>query len=138
MAEYTKPLTDLDNEHTRPYWDCLKQHDCRLQRCSDCGHVRFPVGPVCTDCLSDRYEWARLSGRGTVWSWVRFHHLYHKGWQDELPYNVAYVLLEEGIGLITNLVDVAFEEITFEMPVEVAYDDVTDEVSLPKFQPVRA
>lgn len=138
MAEYTKLLPDLDNPHTRPYWDYVKQHDFRMQRCLECGHIRFPVTPVCTDCLSNRFEWARLSGRGKVFSWVHFYHVYQKGWQDEMPYNVAYVLLDEGIGLITNLVGVKPEEIAFDMPVEIYYDDVTDEVSLPKFQPVRS
>lgn len=138
MADYLKPLPDLDDEHTRPYWDYLKQHELRLQRCLDCGHIRFPVLPACTDCLSDRFEWAKLSGRGKLWSWVNFHHLYQPGWKNELPYNVAYVLLDEGIGIITNLVQVAQEDLAFDAPVEVYFDDVTDEVTLPKFQLARS
>jgi uncharacterized OB-fold protein len=135
MAEYTKPLPDLDNEFTKPYWDHMKNHELRLQKCLDCGHVRFPVLPICTDCLSDRFEWAELSGKGTVWSWVEFQHLYNRGWTDEIPYNVVYVLLEEGIGIISNLVEVEPEDIRFDMPVEIVFDDVTPEVTLPKFRP---
>jgi uncharacterized protein len=138
MAEYLKPLPDLSNEHTRPFWDYVKQHELRLQKCQDCGHIRFPATPVCTECLSDKTEWAKMSGRGTVWSWNQFFHLYNKGWQDEMPYNVAYILLEEGIGFITNLVTIKNEDIRFDMPVEVYFDDVTDEVTLPKFQPAKS
>ena len=138
MTEYAKILPDLDNEYTRPYWEYLKQHEFRMQRCLNCGHIRFPVTPVCTDCLSEQFEWAKLSGRGKVWSWVQFHHRYHRGWENDIPYNVTYVLLDEGIGLITNLVHFKHEDIYFGLPVEVYYDDVTDAVTLPKFQPAGA
>ncbi|MCC7368534.1 MAG: OB-fold domain-containing protein [Chloroflexi bacterium] len=138
MAEYLKPLPDLDNEITRPFWDHIKNHELRMQKCTDCGHVRFPVTPVCTDCLSDSFEWALLSGKGTLWSWNQVYHLYNKGWQDEMPYNVGYVLLDEGIGLITNMVNVDVADLRFDMPVEVVFDDVTPEVTLPKFQPARS
>ncbi len=138
MAEYTKPLPDLENDLTRPYWDYLKQHDFRLQRCKKCGHIRFPALPVCTDCLSPETEWVPMSGKGRVYSFVRFQQLYHKGWEDEIPYNVAYVLLDEGIGLITNLVNVSDEDMTIDMPVEIVYDDVTNDITLLKFQPARA
>jgi uncharacterized OB-fold protein len=138
MAEYIKPLPDLSDPHTRTFWDYLKQHELRMQKCQDCGHIRFPVTPVCTDCLSDRTEWAKLSGKGTVWSWNVFYHVYGKGWQDEMPYNVVYVLLDEGIGLISHLQDIKNEEITFDMPVEVVFDDVTPEVTLHKFRPAQS
>ncbi len=138
MADYKKILPNLNDEQSRPYWEYVKAHELRLQKCLACGHIRFPANPVCTDCLSPSTEWVKMSGKGVVWSWVQFHQRYHPGWEDELPYNVAYVLLEEGIGLITNLVNVAPEDIVIDMPVQVYYDDVTDEVTLPKFEPVRS
>src|SRR3989338_6804591 len=138
MADYKKILPNLKDEQSQPYWKYLKAHEFRLQKCQVCGHIRFPANPVCTDCLSDKTEWVQLSGKGKVWSWVQFHQQYHVGWADEIPYNVAYVLLDEGIGLITNLVHVAPEDILIDMPVQIYYDDVTEEVTLPKFEPARA
>lgn len=138
MAEYLKPLPALDNEQTQPYWDHLKQHNFSLQKCQACGHIRFPVLSVCPDCLSDQAEWVPLSGRGKVWSWVKFFQLYHPGWENETPYNVVYVLLDEGIGIMSNLVNVDPDDIYMEMPVQVYYDDVTSEVTLPKFEPIQS
>ena len=138
IGEYEKLLPDLSDEQLRPYWDYLKRHEFRLQKCQQCGHIRFPVLPICTDCLSDRTEWVELSGKGTVWSWVLFHQLYNPAWAADVPYNVVYVLLDEGVGLITNLVNVNNDDIFIDMPVEIYFDDVTDEVTLPKFQPIRS
>ncbi len=137
MAEYLKVLPDIENEDVKPFWDALKSHKFCLQKCAICGHVRFPVSPNCTDCLSDQWEWAEMSGKGKVWSFVEFYQRYHRGWEDELPYNVAYVLIDEGLGLITNLVNVAREDIQIDMPVEVYFDDVTENVTLLKFKPVK-
>jgi len=134
-AEYKKVLPDLKGEDTRPFWDNLKAHRFCLQKCLECGHIRFPVQTSCPDCLSGRFEWQQMSGKGKVWSWVQFYQLYHRGWEGETPYNVAYVLLDEGIGVITNLVNIEHEAIRMEMPVEVYYDDVTPDVTLLKFQP---
>ena len=70
-------------------------------------------------------------------SWVVFHQAYFSSLKDDVPYNVAEVELEEGPRLLTNLVEVGNEEIRIGMSVEVVYDDVTDEVTLAKFKPVR-
>ena len=59
-------------------------------------------------CAAGQWEWAEMSGKGKIWSFVEFYQRYHKGWENELPYNVAYVLIDEGLGLITNLVNVAY------------------------------
>ncbi|RIK38191.1 MAG: hypothetical protein DCC58_17030, partial [Chloroflexi bacterium] len=61
------------------------------------------------------------------------------GFADEIPYVVALVELEEGVRLMTNIIDVEPdpEHVKIGMPVELVYDDVTDEVTLPKFRPIR-
>jgi len=89
---------------------------------------------VCPDCLSDRYDWARVSGRGTIASFVVFHKAYFPAFVAEIPYAVAQVELEEGPRLTSNLVDVPPDQIAIGMPVEVVFDDVTPEVSLPRFR----
>ena len=64
------------------------------------------------------------------------HQRYYPAFEAEIPYNVAYVQLEEGPKLMTNLVEVAEEDIRCDMPVEVVFEDITDEFALPKFRPV--
>jgi hypothetical protein len=135
-SAYRKPLP-RPNRLSQPFWDGAKQHELRLQRCSDCGEYWFPPSHRCPSCLATAYEWVRASGRGKVWSWIVMWQRYFPAFESELPYNVAYVELEEGPRLMTNVVDCAPEDLRCDLPVEVVFDDVTDEISLPKFRPLR-
>ena len=132
--EYKKPLPVISAVN-RPYWEAAKEHRLRLQRCPRCDKSWYPFGPLCPECWSRDYEWAELSGRGKVTSWVVFHQIYFEAFRDESPYPVIQVELEEGPRLLSNLVGVKNEDIYIGMPVEVVFDDVTDEVTLPKFRP---
>ena len=78
-----------------------------------------------------------MSGRGTIYSFVVFHRVYHPGFAEDVPYVAAVVQLEEGPRLPTLIVDGIEHDVSCDMPVEVVYDDVTDTVTLPKFR-VRA
>lgn len=106
-----------------------------MQECLDCAHVRWLPGPVCPECWSTEYRWAELSGRGTVNSWVVVHLEYDRRFAEQIPYNVAEIELAEGPRYIANLVECDNDDIYRGMPVEVVFDDVTEEVTLPKFQP---
>jgi len=81
-------------------------------------------------------DWVRASGRGKVYTWVLIYQRYHPAFAEDIPYNVTMVELEEGPRLITNIVDCRDEDIRLGMEVEVVFEDVTDEVTLPKFKPV--
>jgi uncharacterized OB-fold protein len=135
MAEYTKPLPSLTNERTRPYWEAAKRHELRMQRCPSCGYVRYPPAPRCPECLEENDDWVLLSGRGKIWSFNVYHHLFNQSFKDEIPYNVALIELEEGPRLLSNVVGIANDSLRVDMPVEIVFDDVTDEVSLVKFRP---
>jgi len=132
--KYEKLLPRID-EMSRPYWEGAKRHELLLQKCEECGHYRYPQGETCPSCLSDRLEWVKVSGQGSVYTWTVFHQAYHPAYKDDIPYAVVVVELEEGPRMITNLVNCRIEDIKMGMPVEVVFDDVTEEVSLPKFRP---
>jgi uncharacterized protein len=135
MAEYKKPLPAISTLNA-PYWDGLKQREVKLPRCNDCHKLWYPPGPFCPDCWSRSFTWEQLSGRGIVNSWVVFHQAYFSSVKDEIPYNVAEVELDEGPRLLTNLVGIDNADIEIGMPVEVVFDDVTEDVTLAKFRPV--
>lgn len=131
---YTKPLPLIDAQ-SRPYWEAAHRHELRLPKCDDCGTLRIQFERWCPRCGSEKSTWARLSGRGSVWSHCTFHRKYFPEFEADLPYGVALVQLEEGPKLITNLVGVKHDEVRIGMPVEVFFDDVTPEVTLVKFRP---
>jgi len=131
---YEKPLPAL-TVWNRPFWEACKNHELKLQFCASCGHTWNPPGPVCPGCLSKEWEWKKLSGRGEVGSWVVFHQNYFKGFKDDIPYNVSVIELEEGPRIFTNIVGCKNEDIRDRMKVEVTFEDVTGEITLPKFKP---
>ena len=133
-SAYLKPLP-VPSPESKPFWDACRRHELRLPRCSTCRAYWFPPSGVCPECLSDQFEWALASGRGEVFSFVVMHRVYHKGFADDVPYPVALVALEEGPHFLSNVVDCALDQIRIGMPVQVVFDDVTDEHTLPKFRP---
>lgn len=135
MSDYAKPLPRITSDNGQ-FWDAARRHELRLQRCLDCRHLWYPPGPVCPACLADRHEWVPISGLGTVSSFVVFHKAWFPAFAGETPYAVVQVELEEGPRLTANLVDVPPEEIRVGMPVIVVFDDVTAEVTIPRFRQV--
>jgi uncharacterized OB-fold protein len=131
---YRKPLPEIDDINL-PFWEATRRGELRLQRCKDCRHVWYPAGTNCPKCLSTSFEWGPMSGRGTVWSFIVYHHCWHRGFEKEIPYNVAMIQLDEGPIVITNVVDVKNEAIKVGMPVKVVFEPATDEVTLFKFKP---
>ncbi|MCY4487456.1 MAG: Zn-ribbon domain-containing OB-fold protein [Deltaproteobacteria bacterium] len=134
MSDYAKPIP-TPSEDSQVYWEATKNHEMKLQQCRRCGAFRFPPGEVCPECTSDEYDWTPVSGKGRVFSFVIYHRAYQRGFADELPYVVAVIELDEGARMLSNVTGCKPEEVRCDMPVEVVYEDITDEVTLPKFRP---
>ena len=134
MAEYTAALPTPTPE-TKPYWDALKEHRLLIQRCVTCRKPYFYPRPFCPDCFSFDVEWFEASGKGKLYSFV-INHRPAPGFGPD-PYVIAVVELDEGPRMMSNLVDIEPdpEVIRCDMPLQIVYDDVTEEVTLPKFRP---
>ena len=135
MTTYAKPIPSVTPELT-PFFDAAKRRELVVQRCCGCGAMRFPAREICSQCLSRQVEWVPVSGRGEIFSYNVMHQVYHPGFATEVPYAVVVVKLDEGAKMISNLVGVAPQDIRVGMRVEVVFEDVSDEVTLPKFRPV--
>mgnify|MGYP005864352037 CR=1 FL=1 len=135
MTEIAKPLPQPTID-SAPFWEYCRQHELRMQKCQDCGHVRYPPNVLCPKCLSEKASWEELSGRGTVYSWIIFHQIYHPAFAADVPYPVAIVELDEGPRLLTNIVLCPVDQISIGLPVEVVFEDMTESVALPKFKPL--
>lgn len=117
----------------RPFWDGARGGVLRLQRCRVCATLRYPISPVCPSCLSTELTWEEVSGRGEVYTFGVFRHVYNDAWSDRTPYAVAIVELEEGPFMIADLVDVDVDALEVGMRVEVHYDTVTPDLTIPRF-----
>jgi uncharacterized OB-fold protein len=131
---YDKPLPKL-TPLNRPFWEAATRGELRLQRCKSCGRHWYPIEPRCPKCLGPEYEWAQVSGRGTVLSFVVFHQVYDARFRQSVPYNVALVELDEDVRMITNIVGIADDAIEVGMPVAVEFDPVNADVAIPRFRP---
>jgi hypothetical protein len=134
-VDYNKPLPNVDGD-TQEFWAGCKEHELRFQKCKDCGHIRWPASMICPMCYSRDTQWIIASGKGKVYTFVVYHVAYHPGFEDDLPYVVADVELEEGPRLLTNIVGCRPDEVKCDMPVEVTWEHITEEFSLPKFRPI--
>lgn len=128
------PLPAPDAE-TEPYWAALRERRLSTPHCRACGRHFLPASNTCPYCLSDEVGWRPVSGRGTVYSFVVFHHVYHPAFAGRVPYNVAIIELEEGPHLFSNVVGCDRQALRVGLPVEVVYETVNDAITLPKFQP---
>ena len=118
-----------------PYFAAARERRLVVQRCADCGTLRFPPRELCTRCLGRDVTWQQVSGRGEVFSYNVMHQVYHPAFASEVPYAVVVVKLEEGPKIISNVVGCGVDAIRIGMPVEVVFEDVSPEVTLPKFRP---
>jgi uncharacterized OB-fold protein len=138
MAEpYGKPLPILEGLHGEFYNFC-KQHELRFQRCTNCNTWRHTPREICADCASWDWEWAQSSGKGRVFTWTTVERALHPDFVDSVPRAPAIIELEEGVRILSNVVDCSPYELEIDMAVEVCFDDVTDEVTLPRFRRVSA
>lgn len=115
------------------FWDAATQGRLVAQRCDGCGVLRHPPRPMCPHCGSLAIDVVELSGRGTLYSYAVLHHPQHPAFDYPLP--VALVDLEEGVRVVSNLVDVATADIRIGMRVEVAFEATADAGAVPVFRP---
>jgi uncharacterized protein len=134
MPEYTKPLPRLTTLN-RPYFEGAAQGELRLQQCADCSNHYFPPSSRCPNCLSTNVSWVKVSGRGVVWSWIVMHQRYFREFEEDLPYNVAFIKLEEGPFLMSTVVGMPEDQIRCDLPVEATFEPATDEIAILKFRP---
>jgi uncharacterized OB-fold protein len=117
------------------FWQAAREHRLLIPRCNACRKFWFPPSQLCPHCLSADTGWEAVSGHGRIYSFVVFHRVYHKAFAGEVPYVVAIVELEEGPRMLTNIVGIPVDQVRCNMPVTVVFDDVSSDVTVPKFTP---
>ncbi len=131
-----KPMPAPDHL-TSAFWAACKKHELRIQRCLECGSVRFPPGPVCLQCRSSNADWLLCKGVGKVYSWIVVRHPIPADiYASEVPYVVALIDLDEGVRMPSNIIGCDPNSVVAEMRVKVEFQDASDTVTLPRFRPL--
>jgi len=134
-SEYKRPLPELEGL-TGEFYEHCRRGTLHFQRCGRCRAWRHVPREMCADCGSWEWAWEASSGRGRVFSWTVVARALHPAFQDATPYAPVIVEMEEGVRLLSQVEGVAPDALAIDMPVEVCFEAVTPEVSLPKFRPV--
>ncbi|MEM7078580.1 MAG: zinc ribbon domain-containing protein [Pseudomonadota bacterium] len=119
---------------TQHFWEGCRTGELRLQRCDDCDHVYFPPRPFCPRCSSRAVSIFVASGAATLASYV-INQRPHPAWDE--AYAIAIVELAEGPRMATNIThcDQTPEALVLDMPLQVDFTRITDEITLPLFRP---
>ena len=134
---YDKPLPMPDLE-TQPFWDGANAGKLLLPRCDDCGQYHFMPRALCPHCRSENWAWVEASGDGVIHSYTIAHRGAGPAFKDDAPYAVAIIELAEGPRMMSNIITDDLDRIAVEGAVRVAFDAVTEEITLPKFTLVEA
>ena len=130
-----KPLP-IPTKWSQPFWDAAKQHKLVLKKCGKCGFIDHPPYLYCTNCHADEHEWIEASGKATLAAYaINVFGVPFPFW-DDLPFVVALIDLQEGPRMISNIVECDHDKLENGMELEVLFDDVSGEISLPKWRPV--
>ena len=130
--QYAAPEIDWE---TRAYWEGAGRGELVLQRCGSCQVVQHRPRGFCVSCLSDDIEHFVASGRGEVYTYSVVRQNQMPRFRDAVPYVVAYVQLEEGPQLLTNIVDCDPEVVSIGMPVRVDFVSTEGGLGVPRFVP---
>jgi len=132
--KYDKPLPEFRPE-TKPYWDACKKHELLLPKSKETNKFFFyPRAFSPGDDMSE-VVWEKASGKAKVWTFSIHHMGPTKAYKSDGAYVVALVETEEGVKMMTNIINCDPKDVYIGMDVEVVFDDVTSEVTLPKFKP---
>ncbi len=130
-----KPLPAVD-DLTRPFWQAAAQHQLVIQRCQECGYFNHPPRPLCDACLSQRLAFVPVSGRGTVYSYTVMHQPNVAGFEKEIPYINVLIELDEQprLFMVSYLPMSEQAKLRIGGQVEVTFEKIDDEVTLPQFR----
>jgi uncharacterized OB-fold protein len=122
-------LTDVNEG----WWRAAAEHRLVVQQCTACGAHHHPPRPMCPACRSLALQWVDAAGTGTVYSYALLHHPQHPAF--EYPVVAVLVDLDEGVRIVSNLVDVTPDEVRIGMPVVIDFDAAADGFAVPVFRP---
>lgn len=136
------PLPDTEWAPAREFWAAAERGELALPRCQACRRLHWYPEQRCRRCCGERQAWERMSGRGTLFTWVVIRHAFLPQLREALPFVSALVALAEdaNVRLATRIVDCAPERLAMDMPVEVvfrplSFPGIERQVTAPFFRP---
>lgn len=130
----TRPLPKTNEYDTGEFWAGTKNKEFRYQQCKETGEVIFYPRRHSTASTSGELEWKVASGNATVYSYSVVRQSYHPFFRNLVPYVVAWIDLEEGPRILSNVTDVAPEDVEIGMKLQLHWEE-HEELCIPLFKP---
>lgn len=127
-ANQRKIPSPASNPETQPFWDAAAKGAFIVRKCTVCGRVHWYPRAICPFCFSNKTEWQPATGRGRIYSYSVMR-------RAPEPYAIAYVKLEEGATMLTNIVDCDFKALKVGLEVKVVFKPSEDGPPVPMFTP---
>jgi len=121
---------------TEVYWQGCRKHELLLQRCTQCSEFQFYPRIICTNCASENLEWIKASGLGKVVTFTVVRRAVSEAYAADVPYVVGLIRLDEGPTMMSNVVQCTPESLEIGSPVQVVFEDWSEDISVPQFRPI--
>ncbi|MEZ5557534.1 MAG: OB-fold domain-containing protein [Pseudomonadales bacterium] len=137
MADATRPLPDVNEPDTQAFWEATRDKRLTYQQCDDCGTLVWHPRQHCTGCTSGTLRWHTASGNGTIYTFSVVRQSYHPYFRTQVPYAVAWIDLDEGPRLLSNVVGVddPTTDLSCGQRVTVQWEEHED-LNIPLFRPL--
>ena len=126
-SERTLPAPAVNLE-TEAFWAAAGRGELLLKRCTACGKTHYYPRAMCPFCQSSDTEWYAASGKGKIYTYSVMR-------RSPVPYVIAYVRLEEGVTMMTNIVDCDADALAIDQAVNVTFKEAEDGQAVPMFTP---
>lgn len=133
MSDYNRPLP-IPDAGTEAFWQALRRHSFILPLCRSCGKYHFYPRELCPYCHSEDLDWKEVSGNGSIYTFTIVRRAASPEFKADLPFAVGLVALDEGPRITTNITAKNVENLRIGQKVKIRFEDVTDVVTLPRFQ----
>ncbi len=114
---------------TQAYWEAANTRQLLVKKCQDCGEFHHYPRDICPHCLSANTVWEKAAGTGTVYSFSTMG-------KGDAAYTLALITLDEGVTMMSNLVDCDPAEVALGQAVRVAFKSSSSGQAVPMFTPV--
>ncbi len=135
MNDIKRPVPRASEPDTEAFWAATKEKELRYQQCSNCNTVVFYPRRHCTGCTDGNLEWKVSAGKGTIYTYSVVRQSYHPFFRNMVPYTVAWIDMDEGPRLISNVTGIAPEEVSIGQKVQIEWEEHED-LNIPLFKPV--
>ena len=137
-CKVTRPIP-VPNGWTRPFWDSAKLNVLAMQRCQSCRHFQHPPYATCVQCMSVDLKFEPVKGGGTIYAYTIMYHTGDKRFASAVPYASIVVEMDEAPGALMagNLLEAEYTEAKVGRSVEVIFEKLNDDITLPQFRLAR-